>query len=162
MSGAKIPPSIFAASAQPFASTAQPASSNGEEKRGCTKLKGLQSWQDKLPPALSWQPEGSLPASTLPMSEMSFGLNSIQSKQSLGERVSLASKQMALSVLDILATRPPGPNDTAQDGAGGPSSDAHPAASDGRLDMHTEASLRCSKLSSHTPAPRQDIRLPSA
>ena len=142
MSGVNIPKSIFEASAQPFTSSAQPASSHGEGKKD-GKLRGLPSWQDRLPPALSWQPEGSLPVSSTPMSEISFGLNSIQSKQSLGERVSLASKQMALSVLDSLATKPPGPKESAQDRAGLPNSDGLPAGSDVKpADMHTELSVR--------------------
>lgn len=105
---------------------------------------GLQSFQDKLPPALSWQPEGSLPASSTPMSDLSFGLDSIHSKQSLGgERVSLASKQMALSVLDILATKPPGPMESAVDSAGIAPSIELPSSSDNKpAAMHTEASLR--------------------
>ena len=105
---------------------------------------GLQSFQDKLPPALSWQPEGSLPASSTPMSDLSsFGLNSIQSKQSSGERVSLASKQMALSVLDILATKPPGPKESTVERAGMPATDGPPGSSDAKAaSMHTEASLR--------------------
>lgn len=145
MSGINIPPSIFAASGPPYNTAAQPASTS-EEGWKESKLKGLQSWQDKLPPALSWQPEGSLPTlpnSSTPMSDLSsFGLNSIASKGSLGERVSLASKQMALSVLDILATKPPGPVDSRADRAGPLGADATPAASDAKADMHTELSVR--------------------
>lgn len=104
---------------------------------------GLQSFQDKLPPALSWQPEGSLPASSTPMSDLSFGLDSIQSKQSLGgERVSLASKQMALSVLDILATKPPGPKESAVDSTSIAASTLLGALENKPAAMHTEASLR--------------------
>ncbi|CAK0779114.1 hypothetical protein CVIRNUC_004698 [Coccomyxa viridis] len=141
MSGINIPPSIFAASAPPFTTAAQPASTS-EEGWKESKLKGLQSWQD-MPPALSWQPDGSLPNSSTPMSDLSsLGLNSIASKQSLGERVSLASKQMALSVLDILATKPPGPVDSKPDRAGLLGADATSAASDAKADMHSELSVR--------------------
>ena len=141
MSGINIPPSIFAVSAPPFTTAAQPASTS-EEGWKESKLKGLQSWQD-MPPALSWQPDGSLPNSSTPMSDLSsLGLNSIASKQSLGERVSLASKQMALSVLDILATKPPGPVDSKPDRAGPLGADATSAASDAKADMHSELSVR--------------------
>lgn len=123
MTGVNIPPSIFAGAAQPFNSVAQhPASVPGEAWK-VQGLQGVPSWQDRLTPAMDWQPDSSLPLSSLPLSEASFGLSSIQSKQSLGEKVSLASKQMALSVLDILAAKPPGPSSP-------PRSDPAPAASE--------------------------------
>lgn len=109
MTGVNIPPSIFAGAAQPFNTGSQPASGSGETWK-MPGLQGLPSWQDRLTPAMDWQPDSAvLPLSSLPLSEASFGLSSLQSKQSLGEKVSLGSKQMALSVLDILNAKPPGP-----------------------------------------------------
>ena len=124
MSGVNIPPSIFAGAAQPFTTASQqhPLSNSGEAWK-LQGLQGLPSWQDRLTPAMDWQPDSTLPLSSLPLSEASFGLSSIQSRQSLGEKVSLGSKQMALSVLDILAAKPPGPSSP-------PRIDAAPATSE--------------------------------
>lgn len=73
----------------------------------------MPSWQEKLTPAMDWQPDNSLPLSSLPLTEASLGLNSLASRQSFGERVSFASKQMAASVLEILSAKPPGPSDAS-------------------------------------------------
>ena len=103
-----IPPSIFSAVAQPFGANQPPRSATDS-----WRLQVANSWPDRLSQGIDWQPTDSgLPnVPSLPSEEPSFGLASLPSRHSLGERVSLASKQMALSVLDILNTKPPGPPD---------------------------------------------------
>ncbi|CAL8470015.1 g9557 [Coccomyxa elongata] len=102
---------------------------------------------------MDWQPDSAvLPLSSLPLSEASFGLSSLQSKQSLGEKVSLGSKQMALSVLDILNAKPPGPpsppqgepasGPAEQPEAGQPSSTSIPEASPLTAGLDRELSVR--------------------
>ncbi len=126
MAGKSIPPSIFS-TVEPF-SSGQPASSAAAD---AWRLMGRTSWPDKLSPAMDWHPDSGglpsgLPSLPMPLEEPSFGLQTIQSKQSLGEHLSMGSKQMALSVLDILNTKPPGPREDAAPGA--PSSAAAAAA----------------------------------
>ncbi|BDA44030.1 hypothetical protein COCOBI_05-2140 [Coccomyxa sp. Obi] len=102
---------------------------------------------------MDWQPDSAvLPLSSLPLSEASFGLSSLQSKQSLGEKVSLGSKQMALSVLDILGAKPPRPPSPSQGEpasgpaeqpeAGQPSSSRIPEASPLTAGLDRELSVR--------------------